>query len=385
MARIRAHNRYYVRSTKESNKLPARQVAIELRDELLFKAPAAAPPQFLFKSCAHRLMNRLKGRVERGELNANYVRTVGSILDNKEWGLLKEFGERDVRTLKTTDYNAYMEKLTHSASTRSYIRTVLRMVHKVAREDDPNVPIPDIAAVPRDDNPRPMFWFKPIVDDSEYEKLLFHARRMGWREDVVKNKNGTLRITTELYNLIQFATGSFLRPTKTELFGLRHRHVEVPKKGNGLILTIPKGKTGFRLVHTLERAKIAYIEQHALKNPKPDDFVWFNEDGNDRTTTTKKVGAMFNYLLDRAQLKVCPKTGLERTLYSLRHTAISMRLYDAPDLVFLLAKNAGTSVEMIERFYAKHLPLGKEIVAKFQGNTTEEDRQDDALMGRFLS
>ena len=29
--------------------------------------------------------------------------------------------------------------------------------------------------------------------------------------------------------------------------------------------------------------------------------------------------------------------------------------------IFNLAKNAGTSVEQIERFYAKHLPMSKEM------------------------
>lgn len=31
-----------------------------------------------------------------------------------------------------------------------------------------------------------------------------------------------------------------------------------------------------------------------------------------------------------------------------------------------LAKNAGTSVDQIERFYAKHLPMAKELWANLQ-------------------
>jgi hypothetical protein len=34
--------------------------------------------------------------------------------------------------------------------------------------------------------------------------------------------------------------------------------------------------------------------------------------------------------------------------------------------IFTLAKNAGTSVDQIERFYAKHLPMGKELWANLQ-------------------
>ena len=48
--------------------------------------------------------------------------------------------------------------------------------------------------------------------------------------------------------------------------------------------------------------------------------------------------------------------GEERTLYSLRHTCIMYRLLygDGVDLL-TLARNARTSPEMIDRFYASHL------------------------------
>ena len=50
-------------------------------------------------------------------------------------------------------------------------------------------------------------------------------------------------------------------------------------------------------------------------------------------------------------------------VYCLRYTAICMRiiLSQANVNIFNLAKNAGTSVEQIERFYAKNLPLSAEL------------------------
>ena len=48
--------------------------------------------------------------------------------------------------------------------------------------------------------------------------------------------------------------------------------------------------------------------------------------------------------------------GKARSLYSLRHTAIMFRLLNAENLDSLtLARNARTSVEMIDRFYARPL------------------------------
>ena len=52
----------------------------------------------------------------------------------------------------------------------------------------------------------------------------------------------------------------------------------------------------------------------------------------------------------------------------LRHTAICMRIILSHGKVniFNLAKNARTSVEQIERFYAKHLPLSREMAKNLQ-------------------
>jgi len=61
-------------------------------------------------------------------------------------------------------------------------------------------------------------------------------------------------------------------------------------------------------------------------------------------------------------------TNAERSVYSLRHTAICMRLVLSHGKVniFTLAKNAGTSVEQIERFYARNLPLSRELARNLQ-------------------
>ena len=61
-------------------------------------------------------------------------------------------------------------------------------------------------------------------------------------------------------------------------------------------------------------------------------------------------------------------TGQKHTIYSLRHTAICMRIILSHGQVniFNLAKNAGTSVDQIERFYARHLPLSREMAINLQ-------------------
>jgi hypothetical protein len=58
-----------------------------------------------------------------------------------------------------------------------------------------------------------------------------------------------------------------------------------------------------------------------------------------------------------------------RSIYSLRHTATNMWriiLSEGQVNIFNLAKNAGISVEQIERFYARNLPLSKEMAKNLQ-------------------
>ena len=67
--------------------------------------------------------------------------------------------------------------------------------------------------------------------------------------------------------------------------------------------------------------------------------------------------------MELAKLKTDPFTGQKHSLYSLRHTAICMRIILSERQVnaFNLVKNAGTSVDQIERFYARNLPLSGEL------------------------
>jgi hypothetical protein len=87
-----------------------------------------------------------------------------------------------------------------------------------------------------------------------------------------------------------------------------------------------------------------------------------------RPTAPRLIQRQFNYALGRANIKHDPFTDTDHTVYSLRHTAICMRiiLSEGQVNIFNLAKNAGTSVEQIERFYAHNLPLSKEMAKNLQ-------------------
>ena len=67
-------------------------------------------------------------------------------------------------------------------------------------------------------------------------------------------------------------------------------------------------------------------------------------------------GWQFMYLQSLAGIEANAANGQTRTIYSLRHTAMTFRLlYGGKIDLLTLARNARTSVQMIERFYASNL------------------------------
>lgn len=71
----------------------------------------------------------------------------------------------------------------------------------------------------------------------------------------------------------------------------------------------------------------------------------------------------FTHILTVAKLQT-DSFGRPRSLYSLRHYALQLRLKKSKGKVniYWLAKNAGTSVDQLERFYLKGMALSEEQI-----------------------
>ena len=85
---------------------------------------------------------------------------------------------------------------------------------------------------------------------------------------------------------------------------------------------------------------------------KENDFLFLNEFEN-RKYAHRKMSNLFNDFCKHYNCKYS-KQNEERTLYSFRHSGITMSLNAGIDSL-LLANNAGTSVKMIENFYASRI------------------------------
>lgn len=366
----RTRKKYLVKSTGEDTVIRAREVAQELALSLL-RSERVTDTQYQFKTYAIKMLNKSKVQAADGERSVGYMKSIHWAIQNEDWGLVKWFGPKDVRKLRTHDFQEYFAELDRrrpdlSSSTKNTLMAAFRNVLKIARDAGVIEVIPATPRARQKDNPRPFFRFHPLVSTEEdvYKKLLNAAQTMA--NEMVEIRGIT--VTDELYDLLLFVVHSFVRPITTELYALKHKDVTVADDPKRLILTVQNGKTGYRSSNTMPGAVVIY-KRICDRNPErtPDDYLFLPEYAN-RTTASKIIQRQFNALLERANIQHDAVTGKKHTLYSLRHTAICMRLILSHGKVniFNLAKNAGTSVDQIERFYAKHLPLSREMAINLQ-------------------
>ena len=374
-ARIRlpGSKRNLVRSTKETSKLEARKVADELFLKLLQTGiKLKVPLELTFGYFAQELVKLEQRRGERGELHERLWANTEFYLEHKKWGILEKFDQVDIRSIQTVDFLGYMDWVksrdkTLKPATHNHITSTFSKVLKLARDRGVLLTVPDLPRATRKDNPRPYFRFYPLVarEDDEYRQLLDNAKAMAAEGVRVRE---TI-VTDELYDLILFLTHSFVRPVESELYGLKHKHVSLSSEPKSLLLTIADGKTGFRHANTMSGAVSVYerIKDRYPELSGPDDYLFFPHYRN-RSNAKRIIQRQFNALLQRCNLKANPIFEYTHSLYSLRHTAICMRLTLSKGKVniYTLAKNAGTSVNQIERFYARHLPLSSELIKNLQ-------------------
>jgi hypothetical protein len=366
----RKRKKYLVKSSGHSSSILAKEAAQGLAIALL-KSEAPVETEYTFKHFAQKLLHKTNIKAEKGDLSRQYVKSMHWAILNADWGLLDYFGEHDVRKLRTFDWQEYLDWLHKkrpdlSPSTRNTLSATFRNVLKIAQDEGCIGDVPQTPRTKLRDNPRPFFRFHPLVPKEEdaYKRLLLGAEEMAKDGAVVRGTH----VTTELYDLILFLVHSFVRPISTELYALTHGDIMIADEPRRLILTIKEGKTGYRSSNTMPGAVSVY-ERICKRSPEHSrsTHLFLPEYAN-RTTAAKVVQRQFNALLEHAGLGIDPYTKKKHTLYSLRHTAICMRIINSHGKVniFNLAKNAGTSVDQIERFYAKYLPLSREMALNLQ-------------------
>lgn len=125
-----------------------------------------------------------------------------------------------------------------------------------------------------------------------------------------------------------------------------------------LRLSLPETKRHKAQIVTLRPAVRIYQNLRRYSEAqgwgKEDDYL-FLPHVPDRDAASVVLSMHFNKILEATNLKI-GELGQVRSLYSLRHTAIMFRLLYGKGIDLLtLARNARTSVQMIEQFNASNL------------------------------
>jgi hypothetical protein len=318
---------------------------------------AACKPSLTFGAVAAQLYANEQARVQRGEFALGSLQVLRNRLDAH---ILPQFAKRSINSIDYSDLLAFSQHLSSSLTTTtvSQYLVVVRKVFTHAVQTKIISAAPEFPRIKVVSKPRSAF------TPTEYWLLLRRARELvgqthpdsqRYLRSNYKLRKGDMQMTSDIAWCIGFMVNSFIRPS--DLRTLKHRHVEVVTQGatRYLRLTLPETKRHAAPIVTLQPAVRIYEQivkqraQHALAGA--DDYLFLPQH-KDRHYALSVLSVMFNWVLNDLNLKSSAH-GTPRSLYCLRHSAITFRLlYGSGIDLLTLARNARTSVDVINTHYA---------------------------------
>ena len=202
--------------------------------------------------------------------------------------------------------------------------------------------IPTFPKIQTNDNRRPHF------NNADYNKL---TRFM--REFVKYNNPNIVRDRTILINYVLILSNTCIRVGEARNLKWRDVHKIKGEDPNKMEMALfVQGKTGKREVVSRTNEIETYLKRiHEIrrtelgKNPDLDEHIFCNRDGS----PINSFKTSFGQLIKSAGVEF-DSHGNRRSLYSLRHTYATFRIQEGVNH-YILAKNMGTSVEMLEKHY----------------------------------
>lgn len=286
-----------------------------------------------------------------------------------KWSPIKEYW----RTIQVTDINAatfkefYRWRRTGTTRTGTKLKNhtlhkdviFLRQLLKYAHEEehiDALPPIPKVGTI--DANPRP--W----LTRQEWE----HLHQVSMHR--VNEADGNPRLQQQRVDLDDQMLWMVVTMMRVgEMLALRYRDCRVEKNsaGDKVLICEVQGKRGGRTVVGRSEAVEIYQRRKKQSDDASPNALIFPIHHREALTE----------LLKAADLHVDPRSGFERNFKSLRATAISfavLRGAPSPNLL-MIARNAGTSVAMIDLFYSKRLSaeMGKDELTARRKRKPEDE------------
>ena len=319
----------------------------------------------LFHQVADKLLVLETQRVARGDFSAESLNIMRNRLNLH---ILPVLGRLPISLVQEDAVQELMDRLVEvesSATTLSQYMVIVRKVLTLAQQRKWIQELPIIPKIKISNKPRATFTL------TEYKRLLHTSKRLLRQEapaPTIKDRESARDrfwiapryrvMTKDMYWLLIFMVNSFVRPTDIKV--LQHRHIETVRGQHAYLrLSLPSTKKHDKPIVTLQPAVRIYadlLEQARLQGQGgADDFVFLPS-----VTNRDHALAIFNFwlkwIMREAGLPLMDAHGQPRTLYCLRHTSITFRLLYGQGIDMLtLARNARTSVDMIENFYASTL------------------------------
>lgn len=237
---------------------------------------------------------------------------------------------------------------------------LLKRILLIALEEGAIYKIPNFPKLKTKSIPRGSFSlmeYRALVRSAKELGLEWQAAKFNHRVTAAGAFKKQEAVPVDMQWLIRFMVNSFIRPVDIKL--IKHKHIEIiTGPSTYLRLNLPETKRHTGQVVTMRAANAVYktIKEHQNSRGYggPEDYLFLPE-VSDRNGAIQLITTHFRKILERAKLRK-GQYGQFRTLYSLRHTAITFRLLYGNGIDLLtLARNARTSVEMIERFYSSNL------------------------------
>lgn len=378
----------YRRSSQSQSLRVAQSFARQFYEQLLAQtrglmAPASGqknvpqhhqPAAPTFATLASQMLTAEQARVDRGEYTRGSLMVLRNRLDSH---LLPRWGEQAITDIGYPDMMAFVDVMSQdkSSTTISQYLIAIRKVFNYALRMGVITQLPEFPKIKIKTASRGAF------TPTEYWQILRTARSLHGQPHPA-TKRGLRQNYKLIYKdecmppdlawAIGFMVNSFIRPS--DLKTLKHRHVEVVKGKNiYLRLTLPETKKHDAPIVTLFPAVRIYRQIVQYQRPRdkanPDDYLFLPE-LKDRNYALNVLAIMFNWVLDVTGHKFNAH-GQPRSMYSLRHSAITFRLLYGQGIDLLtLARNARTSVEVINTHYASTV-CGEQNIALLQSRRSQ--------------
>lgn len=267
----------------------------------------------------------------------------------------------DISSRKISDFIIYLQDYGVGAVTINQYLGLLKRVLLLGLAEGVLDGLPSFPKVKSKSIPRGSF------STLEYLNLLRVAKSLSSIQEPIKhpthrNTAGgaftkTASVPQEMRWLIAFMVNTFVRPVDIKL--IKNMHIQAIEGSNKYLrISMMETKRHTGTVISMRAAVGIYRKILAHQTSKgfgrPNDYVFLPE-VRDRQGAIQLISHHFKKILDAGGMAIAVNNE-KRSLYSLRHTAITFRLLYGKGIdLITLARNARTSVEMIERFYSSKL------------------------------